>query len=230
MPLNLANYQAQVGAAVKAFWQSRGSNGGGDNRMAVVGGKNLDGFTKLLTDIVTGNGLPASDIHITKAALNLPGFFRATKQWDFLVLHRGRLVAALELKSQVGPSFGNNFNNRCEEAIGNAKDIWTAFREGAFSGSPTPFLGYLMLLEDCPQANAPVSTTSQHFDIFPEFNDASYARRYQLLCEKLVSERLYTAAALVLTPRAAATTGQYREHGLHSLVSQFAAHIAAQAT
>lgn len=27
-------------------------------------------------------------------------------------MHEGRLIAAIELKSQVGPSFGNNFNNR----------------------------------------------------------------------------------------------------------------------
>ena len=32
-----------------------------------------------------------------------------------------RLVMAIELKSQVGASFGNNYNNRTEEAIGNAE-------------------------------------------------------------------------------------------------------------
>ena len=40
----------------------------------------------------------------------------------------GRLLAVIELKSQVGPSFGNNFNNRTEEAIGSAVDFWTAYR------------------------------------------------------------------------------------------------------
>jgi hypothetical protein len=62
----------------------------------------------------------------------LPGFFRPTKDWDMLVVHEGHLIAAVEFKSQRGPSFGNNFNNRTEEAIGNATDLWTAFREGAY--------------------------------------------------------------------------------------------------
>jgi hypothetical protein len=48
--------------------------------------------------------------------VTLPGYFRPTKLWDVLVIHDKRLLAAIELKSQVGPSFGNNFNNRTEEA------------------------------------------------------------------------------------------------------------------
>jgi len=52
-------------------------------------------------------------------------------------------VAAIEFKSQVG-SFGNNYNNRTEEAIGSASDIWGAYREGAFKPSARPWLGYLM--------------------------------------------------------------------------------------
>jgi len=50
-----------------------------------------------------------------------------------LVIKNGHLFVAIEAKSQVGPSFGNNFNNRTEEAMGSALDLWTAFREGAFS-------------------------------------------------------------------------------------------------
>ena len=50
----------------------------------------------------------------------------------------GQLVTAIEFKSQVGPSFGNNFNNRVEEAIGNAADIWIALSRGALWPSPAP--------------------------------------------------------------------------------------------
>jgi hypothetical protein len=57
--------------------------------------------------------------------VELPGYYRPTKKWDFLVLIDGRLVAVVETKSQVG-SFGNNFNNRTEEAVGSAADLWTA--------------------------------------------------------------------------------------------------------
>jgi hypothetical protein len=73
--------------------------------------------------------------------LTLPGFFRPTKLWDLLVIRDRELVAALAFKSHVGPSFGNNFNNRAEEALGTAADFWTAFREGAFGKTPRPFLG-----------------------------------------------------------------------------------------
>jgi hypothetical protein len=53
----------------------------------------------------------------------LPGFFRPTKEWDLLAIHDGKLLAVIEAKSQVGPSFGNNFNNRTEEAMGSALDL-----------------------------------------------------------------------------------------------------------
>jgi hypothetical protein len=159
----------------------------------------------------------------------LPGFYRPTKQWDILILYRSQLVAALELKSQVG-SFGNNFNNRCEEAIGTATDLWTAFREGTFSDSPRPFIGYLMLLQDCTEVHKPVHENSPHFNILPEFSNASYAQRYELICKKLIQERLYDAAALILSPSDAGLQGAYSElsalTGLQRWVAELASHVA----
>src|SRR5690606_31489474 len=97
------------------------------SRGAVTAGKNMDGFVALMIDLVEANGLKdATIVREGRIPLTLPGYFRPTKQWDMLVLRESRLVAALELKSQVG-SFGNNFNNRTEEAIGTAQDLWTAF-------------------------------------------------------------------------------------------------------
>ncbi|WMT57301.1 PaeR7I family type II restriction endonuclease [Truepera radiovictrix] len=121
MALDLANYQDKVASAVKRFWQTRISSG--DNRASVVQGKHLDGFFDLITDLATANGLPASSVR-SKGDVVLPGYFRATKTWDVIVVHKENLIAAFEFKSQVGPSFGNNFNNRLEEAIGSATDLW----------------------------------------------------------------------------------------------------------
>jgi len=59
-----------------------------------------------------------------------------------VVIHEGHLIAAMKFKSQTGPSFGNNFNNRTEEAIGSATDLWASYREEAFKPSPRPWLGY----------------------------------------------------------------------------------------
>jgi hypothetical protein len=111
----------------------------------------------------------------------------------------------------VGPSFGNNFNNRTEEAMGSALDFWTAFREGAFERAIRPWLGYLFLLEDCPQSQRPVKVREPHFKVFEEFRDASYAQRYEIFCKKLVLERHYDAAALLTSKR---MTG--RQEGLYS--------------
>lgn len=148
-------------------------------------------------------------------------------------MHHGQLIAALEFKSHVGPSFGNNFNNRTEEALGTAADFWTAFREGAFGDAPRPFVGWLILLEDAPGSRAPVRDVSPNFPIFPEFQQASYAERYRLLGGKLVRENLYTAAAVLLSPRSAARTGDFIEldntTGMKTFVTTFAAHIAAAA-
>jgi hypothetical protein len=99
-------------------------------------------------------------------------------------------MASIEFKSQIG-SFGNNYNNRTEEALGSATDLWTAYREGAFKESPRPWLGYFMLLEEAPGSITPVGVAEPHFPVFQEFRNASYSRRYELFCQKLVRERLY---------------------------------------
>jgi type II restriction enzyme len=199
----------------------------------VTGGKNMDGFANLVVDIVRSNGLPHAQIHQKRAVLTLPGYFRPTKLWDLLVVSEGRLIAALEFKSQVGPSFGNNFNNRTEEAIGTSHDLWTAYREGAFGKQERPFVGWLMVVEDAPASRAPVKDQSPHFPVFKDFVGASYQKRYDILCQRLAQEQLYSAAAVITTPRSAVTDGTYLElsamTGLRSFVAALAGHIAAEA-
>ena len=161
--------------------------------------------------------------------MTLPGYFRPTKLWDLVVIDHGRLVAALELKSHVGPSFGNNFNNRAEEAIGSAHDLWTAYREGAFGEQSRPFVGWLILVEDAKGSRSPIRDLSPHFRIFPEFRTASYADRYSILCRKLVQEQLYSAASVLMSPRSAANDGAYTElselTGLKTFITGLAGHV-----
>lgn len=236
MSIDLSNYEEQTRKAVKFFWRSRSSssqaNGGSDHgeRSGVTSGKNMDGFLDIIRDVVTNNGLTDFDLHISKTLyLTLPGFFRPTKRWDVLVVHEGVLVAAIELKSQVG-SFGNNFNNRCEEVLGSSTDLWTAYREGAFGQSPRPFVGYIVLLEDCEESRRVVNDRSHHFKIFPEFKNASYMQRYEILCQKLVRERLYDAATLLVSSRTAINDGEYSEvsqiTGMRQFIASLASHVA----
>lgn len=43
----------------------------------------------------------------------------------------------------------------------------------------------------------------------PEFRGASCAERYNLHCKRLMQEKLYSSAALLLSPRSAGKTGKY---------------------
>ncbi len=178
-------------------------------RAAVTGGKHLDGFSDICRKLFASAGV--EDAHVFwQSRRELPGFFRAEKNWDLIVVADGTLLAVIEFKAQVGPSFGNNFNNRSEEAIGNATDLWAAYREGAFQPSARPWLGYVFILEDCSRSQAPVKLKQPHFRAFSEFVGTSYAKRYEILLTKLLRERLYDGASLLLTPRNEGRRGFYR--------------------
>ncbi|MEZ5945030.1 MAG: PaeR7I family type II restriction endonuclease [Planctomycetaceae bacterium] len=227
-----------VTAAVRHFWRTRtgqsekqrqaGQSDQG-SRGAVTGGKQMDGFVKLATSIIESAGMSSKCIHST-TSVELPGFFRPEKKWDLVVVDNNTLVAAIEFKSQVGPSFGNNFNNRAEEAIGTAQDIWTAYREGAFPLSSRPWLGYLMMLEDCERSTSPVSVRRPNFPTFPEFEGASYAERYRLLMTKLVRERLYDSACFLMSSVIKGARGISAEPASELAVAQFAASLSARIT
>ena len=243
MSLDLVQYENKAHNAILRFWKSRDDAGkkqlaSGNidqgERSSVTSGKSMDGFVSLVTEIVLANGLAHAEIHLERAALTLPGYFRPTKLWDLLVIHQEELIAAIELKSHVGPSFGNNFNNRAEESIGTAHDFWTAYREGAFGKQTRPFAGWLMLVEDAPKSRSPVKEKSPHFPVSAEFQNASYLKRYDVLCQRLVLEQLYSSAAVIASPRDAITNGKYSDlsdmTSLKTFVSALAGHVATQAS
>ena len=229
----------RTGKAVAHYWKTRTGQrnkqlqtGKADQglRSAVTGGAQMDGFIDLFTELIVTAGVPERFI-FRKRAVELPGFFRPTKEWDLLVVRNRTLLATIEAKSQVGPSFGNNFNNRTEEAMGSALDLWTAYRERAYLDSPQPFVGYFFMLEDCDASNRPVNVQQPHFEVFPEFVGASYMRRYELFCRKLVLERHYTAAAFVSSTAKEGISGHFATPADDLSVERFAktliAHVAA---
>jgi hypothetical protein len=233
-PKNLSSGLAQ---AIASFWIARklqrekqAVSGRKDQgaRGAATGGAQMDAIITLLADLLLDVGVEAATIH-QKRALELPGFFRPTKEWDLLVIRDDQLIIAVEAKSHVGPSFGNNFNNRTEEAMGSSLDLWTAYREGAFNRNVKPWLGYLLLLEDCPASRRPVKTREPHFEVFPEFKKASYARRYELFCRKLVRERHYSAATFLTSEQDGGLDGEYSEPSDELSFDSFARSLCAQA-
>lgn len=215
--------------AVQSYWNARAQNKkkqvesgrlDAGTRGEVTGGTQMGALELLVADILCEAGLDKLDVR-TRTALELPGYFRATKKWDLIVVSRGQLVLAMEFKSQAGKSIGNNVNNRAEEAVGSAKDVWTAFREGRFGKFSAPFLGYLFLLEDRESVKAPVSNNEPYFQVDSVFrieaegntkksksrsSGVSYSKRYELLCRRLVRERLYNSACFLMATNVARNT------------------------
>jgi len=213
--------EKRLQAAVQSYWDARRRNKekqiqsgkiDAGTRGEVTGGTQMGALEVLVSDILCDAGLQKIDVR-TRTALELPGYFRATKKWDLIVVSNGALVLAMEFKSQAGKSIGNNVNNRAEEAVGSAKDIWTAFREGRFGQAPPPFLGYLFLLEDRDNVKTPVGNKEPYFQVDPEFRGetytkaptairrhrgVSYSTRYELLCRRLILERLYSASCFLM--------------------------------
>jgi hypothetical protein len=241
MPIILKNVEARVRKAVRHYWRtldSQASRQGADtgrpdagNRTAVTGGKQMDGFCDLLMGVLADNGITGAVIH-RHSQLEVPGYFRPTKKWDMLIFHGPILLAVIEFKSQRGPSFGNNLNNRAEEAVGTANDTLTAYRERAFGDqAPKPWLGWLMLLEDCDASQRPVGVAEPHFKVFHEFKDSSYAKRYEILLRKLRLENLFNETALILSKESDAANGTYSEPAqdlsMPRFLASFAAHVAA---
>jgi len=192
--------------AIRAFWSGRnlqtqrqveaGSLDAG-TRGAVTGGRHLDALASAIADLFRDGPLVGVEVR-HNGKLTLPGYYRRAKDWDLVVTYKDVLVAAIELKSQVG-SFGNNFNNRTEEAIGNAVDVWRAYQGEAF-GPVRPWLGFVMVVEETDKSTTPLTRDpSSIYPADPVFDNTSYIDRYRILFRRLLGERLYDAAALVTT-------------------------------
>ena len=213
--------QAGIKKAIQHYWKTRtgqlkpGRRGGKvrdqGKRGEVTGGKQLDGFLWVVRDLLKDAGIANAEVFTGQIDSYLPGYFRPTKRWDLLAIADDNLLACIEVKSQAGPSYGNNFNNRIEEAIGNAHDFWRAYKEEAFKTAMKPFLGYLMLLEHDKASTAPVRENEPHYEVLPEFKSASYAKRYQVFCEKAFREGLYDATAFLMSNKVGGLKGEFIE-------------------
>jgi hypothetical protein len=228
MPIELGDYEAAARDAVRTYWSTRQDQGAGGRdqgaRSAVTGGRQMNGFAELVENVLRRSGLQTVTIY-RKAELELPGYFRPEKKWDFLVVHNKNLLAAIEFKSQAGPSYGNNFNNRSEEAVGVTHDFAVARREGMFGQRVIqPWVGWLMLLEKDKKSQSPVALKEPHFPADKAFQKASYAVRYEKLLRRLQREKLLDGACLLLAPRG--QTGAYTEPATDLALKRFLANLA----
>ncbi|UJH71734.1 PaeR7I family type II restriction endonuclease [Ornithinimicrobium sp. INDO-MA30-4] len=193
--------------AVRAFWTGRDlqtqrqiESGKVDagNRGAVTGGQHLKPLEQATAALFSNDPDIGSELVVLHGKKNtLPGYYRRSKDWDLVVLYRGALVAAIEFKSQQG-SFGNNFNNRTEESIGNSIDIWRGHEEEMF-GPVRPWLGFVMVLEKTNASTRTMKNGATLFPADPAFNDTGYLDRYRILFQRLVREGKYDAAVVAAT-------------------------------
>lgn len=197
---------SRVKKAIKEMWGTRDAQArkqiesgrvDAGSRGTATGGRHLDAFCSLLTELVREAGFTPAEIRF-RSGVELPGFYRPTKKWDLVVSRNGRLCAAIELKSMAG-SYGKNLNNRSEEALGSATDIWAAYKKGTL-GVHQPWLGYIFIIREEEASMVPVGVPSTPMKIDPIFSGNTYVQRYGILCERMVLDRLYTAAAFLSSP------------------------------
>jgi hypothetical protein len=95
MAIDLADFESKTKKAVKQFWSSRQNalqqqldTGTADRGMrgAVTSGKNMDGFSTLMEQIVKLNGLENATIIKNGRLMTLPGFFRLQKTTSYEVV------------------------------------------------------------------------------------------------------------------------------------------------
>lgn len=170
-------------------------------RGAVTGGGHLDAVGELIIETARTH-LP-SDVTVHTGGGNrnpltaIAGYVRPTKQWDIVFRRVGAPIAIIELKSQVG-SFGNNANNRAEEAVGNAADVLSAQKHGLLPRDL--WRGYVFVIEDCPASRGPSTLGDDpRWAMDPAFRNASYLTRVTMLCDRLVTDGYYDAAWAVAT-------------------------------
>lgn len=158
-------------------------------RTQVTSGGHMDALVDCISQVFIDAGLPEEDIFTDRSTVELPGFFRPEKSWDIVVVHEGSLVAAIELKS-IWSSYGNNMNNRTEEAVGSGYDFRAANKYGLF-GDSVPWLGYVFIIREDDAIYRPNRFKEPHYQVDQDFLGTGYLDRSLITCRRLMCERVY---------------------------------------
>lgn len=139
-------------------------------------------------------GLDDSEVFVDQS---IPGYYRRSKNWDVVAMHKGQLVGLVELKSQVG-SEGNNGNNRIEEALGNSHDAITAQEMNQPFGPLPMWRAFCMVFGSDPATAKPVGMRSRPlFDIDQAFHSMTYGSQMATAIERFIQTRAYDAGWMV---------------------------------
>jgi restriction endonuclease XhoI-like protein len=156
-------------------------------RSAVTGGRHMDAVHQLVVDEIRATGATGLHIHKNRGA-TLPGFYRATKSWD-LVLVQGEVpVLAIEYKSMLG-SEGKNLNNRADEIFGVAEDTRQAELKGLLP--PKMRRAYIFVMSDNPETSRPIGVSRTLGMADPIFDGASYVKRMAIMLRRMRDTGLF---------------------------------------
>lgn len=180
----------ELSEAVREFWASRATG--------TQSAKHDKPFLRLIAAELETLGWPA---HVAAYPSDpealVAGHFRVAKSWDIVCRDSNQEPRiCIEFKSQVD-SYGNNENNRYEEALGSGLDV-RAKRGGRTA------LGFVLIICDEPDTRR--ATRDRLPDLDPRFVNTSHIDRRMVFTERIVKyrlngESLYDAAALLLVRR-----------------------------
>jgi hypothetical protein len=180
----------ELSAAVHEFWSIRSTG--------TQSARHDKAFLNLIARELGDLGWPA---HVSAYANDrealVGGFFRPAKAWDIVCRDaQGVPRICVEFKSQVD-SYGNNENNRYEEALGSGIDARAGHGERLT-------LGFFLVL--CEEELTTRKTRERIADADPIFRESSHVDRRAIFARRLVEFHVndmpfYDASALLLVHR-----------------------------
>lgn len=157
-------------------------------------GQHIAPLTSEIVDDMHAIGYESDSVFTDKTNVTLPGWFRLSKQWDITAFENDVLVAAIELKT-ISSSFGNNANNRAEEALGSVSDVNYATHNHLLEPNDLPpNFGYALLIRKTDKSSKPAQSNARsRYEFDEDFIGASYIERFTILGKRLLRERIYQA-------------------------------------
>src|SRR5207302_926057 len=147
-------------------------------------------------------GVRRADIYTSAGTTELPGYFRPSTSWDMVVVVRDRLLVAIELRAVIGSKVASGVAALSDDALARVMDVRIAARAGAFGSTYTPWLGYILLVEDGPVAHRPAAFQEPLFPAADDFRAATHVGIYQSLVTKLARDGYYDAGCFLVSKQA----------------------------
>jgi type II restriction enzyme len=197
-------------------------------RSQVTSGKHLDEIAAIISEDLMSMGVSEDRIFYKNKDTEIPGWFRATKQWDILAFSDDQLITAVELKS-ISSSFGNNLNNRTEEAVGEAIDAKFASDRGLLNRVIPPLFAYALIVRKNEESSSLCKKpNSHHFQPNEAFMSATYLDRFRIMCERLRRENIYGAVwFVVVDPDAGEVSEPVKELSYEAFLKEIEGHVGA---